>query len=154
MPLDDRLRAGLREIADDVDPDVDRGMRRVLATPSHSRMRRATTALAYAAAIGLAIAVVGVGAPSILNRLGSAESASPSPSACGDADLRVCAGPLEPGAHRSELFIPPIDFIIPLDSPVAWDNPEDRPGTYTLHPAGPDTDAIFFFRDVRVLTGL
>jgi hypothetical protein len=150
MPLDDRLRAALQEIADEIDPDVDRRMRRILATPSHSRMRRATAALAYAAAFGLAIAVVA--APSILNRLGSAGSAAASPTACGDADLRVCAGPLEPGAHRSQLFIPPIDFIIPVDSSVAWDSPEDRPGTYTLHPAGPETDAIFFFRDVRVLT--
>ena len=29
---------------------------------------------------------------------------------------------------------------------------EDRPGIFTLHPVGPDTDAIFFFRDVQVLT--
>ena len=36
--------------------------------------------------------------------------------------------------------------------PARADNPEDLPGTFTLHPAGPDTDAIFFFRDVRVLT--
>jgi len=158
MPIDDRLRDGLRRIADEVDPDLERGFQRATSARPPSHIRRAGRVLAYAAAAALGIAAIGFGAPSLVDRFGtsptpggSAESASPLPSACGDADLRVCAGPLEPGAHRSELFIPPIDFIIPLDSPVAWDNPEDRPGTYTLHPAGPDTDAIFFFRDVRVL---
>jgi len=159
MPIDDRLRDGLRRIADEVDPDLERGFQRATSARPPSHIRRAGRVLAYAAAAALGIAAIGFGAPSLVDRFGtsptpggSAESASPLPSACGDADLRVCAGPLEPGAHRSELFIPPIDFIIPLDSPVAWDNPEDRPGTFTLHPSGPQTDAIFFFRDVRLLT--
>jgi hypothetical protein len=163
MPLDDRLRRGLREIADRVDPDVDRGLERALASQSASPARRATTLLAYAAAIGLAIAVVTVGASSLLNRVGtnpsptaSAQTSSASPEASVDACPRdeggSCAGALEAGRHRSAEFIPPIDYDIPADSTVAWDNPEDLPGTFTLHPAGPDTDAIFFFRDVRVLT--
>lgn len=159
MPIDDRLRDGLRRIADEVDPDVEGGFRRATSARPPSPMRRAGRILAYAAAAGLGIAVIGLGASSLADRFGtsptpggSAESASPSANRCSDPELPTCAGPLEPGAHRSELFVPPIDYIIPLDSPVAWDNPEDRPGTYTLHPAGPDTDAIFFFRDVRVLT--
>jgi hypothetical protein len=119
--------------------------------------------LSYAAAAGLGIAVVGLGASSLLDRLGndpsqplspteSAESGSPSASACPNPNGGTCAGLLEPGPHRSGQFIPPIDYIIPPDPPIAWDNPEDRPGVFTLHPAGPETDAIFFFRDVRVFT--
>lgn len=159
MPIDDRLRSGLRRIADDVDPDIERGFQRSTSARSPSSLHRAGRVLAYVAAAGLGIAVVGLGASSLVDRFGtsptpgaSAASASPSANACSDPQLPTCAGPLEPGAHRSGLFIPPIDYIIPLDSPVAWDNPEDRPGTFTLHPAGPETDAIFFFRDVRVLT--
>lgn len=159
MPIDDRLRDGLRRIADEVDPDLERGFQRATSARPPSSTRRAGRVLAYAAAAGLAIAVIGLGASSLVDRFGtsptpggSAESASPSANACSDPRFPTCAGPLEPGSHRSGLFIPPIDYIIPLASPVAWDNPEDRPGTYTLHPAGPDTDAIFFFRDVRVLT--
>ena len=159
MPIDDRLRDGLRRIADEVDPDVERGFQRATSARAPSPVRRAGTVLAYAAAAVLGMAVIGVGASLLVDRFGmsptpggSVESASPSANVCSDPELPTCAGPLEPGAHRSELFIPPIDYIIPLDSPVAWDNPEDRPGTFTLHPAGPDTDAIFFFRDVRVLT--
>jgi len=114
--------------------------------------------LAYAAVAALAIAVIGLAGPSLLDRFGtgpspsgSAETSSPSAS-CGGPDLPTCAGPLEPGTHRSNNFIPPIDYYISPDSPVAWDNPEDLPGTFTLHPAGPRTDAIFFFRDVRIFT--
>jgi len=159
MPIDDRLRDGLRRIADEVDPDLERGFERATSARAPSPVRRAGTALAYAGAALLGIAVIGLGASSLVDRFGtsptpggSVESASPSANVCSDPQLPTCAGPLEPGAHRSELFIPPIGYYIPLDSPVAWDNPEDRPGTFTLHPAGPDTDAIFFFRDVRVLT--
>jgi hypothetical protein len=159
MPLDDRLRTGLRRIADEVDPDVERGFQRATSGRPRSPVRTAGTLLAYAAAALLGIAVIGVGASSLVDRFGtsptpggSVESASPPATACSDPQLPTCAGPLEPGAHRSGLFIPPIDYIIPLDSPVAWDNPEDRPGVFTLHPAGPRTDAIFFFRDVRVFT--
>ena len=64
----------------------------------------------------------------------------------------MCAGRLEPGRHRSAQFIPPLDYRIPAEPPIVWDNPEDAPGNFTLHPAGPETDAIFLFRDVRVLT--
>jgi hypothetical protein len=159
MPIDDRLRDGLRRIADEVDPDLERGFQRATSARPPSTIRRAGRVLAYAAAAGLGIAVIGLGASSLVDRFGtsptpgaSAESASPSANVCSDSELPTCAGPLEPGAHRSGLFIPPIDYIIPLDSPVAWDNPEDRPGTFTLHPAGPEGDAIFFFRDVRLLT--
>lgn len=159
MPLDDRLRSGLRRIADEVDPDVERGFQRATSGLPRSPGRRAGTLLAYAAAAGLGIAVIGLGASSLLDRFGtaaspagSAETSSPSGTACRDPQLPTCAGPLQPGAHRSEAFIPPMDYIIPLDSEIAWDNPEDRPGTFTLHPAGPQTDAIFFFRDVRVVT--
>jgi hypothetical protein len=160
MPIDDRLRDGLRRIADEVDPDLERGFQRATSARPPSPIRRAGKVLAYAAAAGLGIAVIGLGASSLVDRFGtsptpggSVESASPSANVCSDPQLPTCAGPLEPGAHRSQLFIPPIDYyIIPLDSPVAWDNPEDRPGTFTLHPAGPDTDAIFFFRDVGILT--
>jgi hypothetical protein len=159
MPLDDRLRTGLRRIADEVNPDIERGYQRATSIRPPSPIRRAGRIVAYAAAALLGIAVIGVGASSLVDRFGtspspgaSAESAPPSADVCVDPELPTCAGPLEPGAHRSRLFIPPVDYIIPLDSPVAWDNPEDRPGTFTLHPAGPETDAIFFFRDVRVLT--
>jgi hypothetical protein len=55
---------------------------------------------------------------------------------------------------HSREFIPPIRYVIPADTAVVWDNPEDLPGTFTLHPDGPTTDAIFFFRDVRVLTAI
>ena len=160
MPLDDRLRSGLRRIAEEVDPDLERGFQRATSARPPSPIRRAGRVVAFAAAAGLGIAVIGLGASSLVDRFGaepspsgSAETSAPPANACSDPELPTCAGPLEPGAHRSRLFIPPIDYIIPLDSPVAWDNPEDRPGTFTLHPAGPDTDAIFFFRDVRVLTG-
>lgn len=158
MPLDDRLRAGLRQIADEVDPDVEHGIRLAMGSRPPSPIRRAGTLLAYAAAVGLGIAVVGLGASSLLDRgtdpspTASAETSSPSPNACPNPDGGTCAGLLVAGPHRSEQFIPPIEYIIPPDSPVAWDNPEDHPGTFTLHPAGPDTDAIFLFRDVRVLT--
>lgn len=159
MPLDDRLRTELRRIADEVNPDVDRGFDLATSARPLSGVRRAGKALAYVAVVALAIAVVGLGALSLRNNVGSspppaasAESSSPSPSACPNPDGGQCAGQLEPGPHRSRQFIPPIDYIIPPDSPEIWDNPEDLPGTFTLHPAGPDTDAIFFFRDVRVLT--
>jgi hypothetical protein len=153
MPLDDRLRTGLREIADEIDPDVERGFNRALATGPPSPVRRATTVLAYVAAVGLGVAVVGVGATSMLNRTGT----NPSPTTTAETSSASCPGgscrgELEPGVGRSREFIPPIDYVIPADSPVAWDNPEDLPGTFTLHPAGPETDAIFFFRDVRVTT--
>ncbi len=161
MPLDDRLRTGLRTIADEVDPDVERGIRLALATRPPSPMRRAGTLLAYAAAVGLGIAVVGLGASSLLDRDGvgtspsptaSAEAGSASPNACPAPQGGNCVGALEPGAHRSGQFIPPFGYLIPTDSPVAWDNPEDLPGTFTLHPAGPVSDAIFFFRDMRIVT--
>ena len=159
MPLDDRLRNGLRGIADEIDPDVERGFQHATSARPPSPIGRAGRVAAYAAAAGLGIAVIGLGGSSLVDRFGtrpspsgSAETSSPSANSCRDPELPTCAGPLEPGAQRSRLFIPPIDYIIPLDSPVAWDNPEDRPGTFTLHPAGPDTDAIFFFRDVRVIT--
>jgi len=126
--------------------------------PASPTRRGGVVLLAYAAAALLAVAVIGFGGSSLLERFGtgpspsgSAETSSPSAS-CNDPELPSCAGPLGPGPHRSKLFIPPIDYIIPPDSPVAWDNPEDLPGTFTLHPAGPRTDAIFFFRDVRVYT--
>jgi len=159
MPIDDRLRNGLQRIADEVDADVERGFRRATSARPQSAARRAGPVLAYVAAALLAIAAVGLGASTLLDRFGtsptpggSVESASPPPNVCADPELPTCSGPLVPGAHRSTLFIPPIDYIIPLDSPVAWDNPEDRPGVFTLHPAGPETDAISFFRDVRVFT--
>lgn len=159
MPIDDRLRDGLRRIAEEVEPDLERGFQRATSARAHSPVRRALTVLAYAAAAVLGVVVIGVGASALADRFGTSRtpggsvgSASPSADVCSDPELPTCAGPLEPGAHRSGMFIPPIDYIIPLDSPVAWDNPEDRPGTFTLHPAGPDTDAIFLFRDVRVLT--
>ena len=152
MPLDDRLRAGLRRIADEVDPDVERAFQRATSGRPRPRVRQAGTILSYAAVAGLGIAVIGLGASTLVNRFGTAETSSPSANLCSDPDLPTCAGPLEPGVHRSGLFVPPIDYIIPIDSPVAWDNPEDRPGTFTLHPEGPETDAIFFFRDVGVLT--
>jgi hypothetical protein len=157
MPFDDRLRIGLARIADELDPDVERRLQRVTSAHPPSPVRRAGRLLAYAAAVGVGMAVIGLGAPPLLDRIGtpgsgSSPSGSPPTHACADPAFPTCAGPLEPGAHRSRLFIPPVDYVIPLDSPVAWDNPEDRPGTFTLHPAGPDTDAIFFFRDVRVIT--
>jgi len=165
MPLDDRLRTGLRKIANEVDPDVERGIMLALATRPPSPIRRAGTLLAYAAAVGLGIAVVGLVAPSLLDRDGigsspspsvSAETGSASPAAsaiaCPDPQGGNCVGALEPGTHRSGQFIPPFDYVIPADAPIAWDNPEDLPGTFTLHPTGPDTDAIFFFRDVGVIT--
>jgi hypothetical protein len=152
MPLDDRLRTGLRRIADEVDPDVERGMNRVLSTQPRP-LRRVGTVLAFAAAAGLGIAVVGVGATSLMNRIGT----NPSPTASAEASSvscrgGSCLGELKPGVGTSREFIPPIGYVIPADSPVVWDNPEDLPGTFTLHPEGPKTDAIFFFRDVRVLT--
>jgi hypothetical protein len=153
MPLDDRLRTGLTRIADEVDPDVERGINRVLSTQPRSPLRRVGTVLAFAAAAGLGIAVVGLGAMSVLNRVG----ANPSPTASAEASSvscrgGSCLGELKPGVGRSREFIPPIGYVIPPDSPVVWDNPEDLPGTFTLHPEGPKTDAIFFFRDVRVIT--
>ncbi len=158
MPLDDRLRTGLHTIADEVEPDVEPGLRRVLVTRPPSPMRRAGTLLAYAAAVGLGIAVVGLGASSLLDRDGVGASPSPSASAsavaCPDPQGGNCVGALEPGAHRSREFIPPFDYRIPADAPIAWDNREDLPGTFTLHPAGPVSDAIFFFRDMRVVTAV
>ena len=162
MPLDDRLREGLRRIADEVDPDVEQGMRRAMSTRTPSPIRRAGRVVAFAAAMGLGIAVVGLGTFSLLNRVGTqpsptasveASPASPTASAnaCPNPDGGSCAGSLEPGPHRSVEFIPPITYGIREDAPVAWDNPEDLPGTFILHPTGPETDAIFFFRDVRVL---
>ena len=159
MPHDDRLRAGLRKIADEVDLDVEAGLERTLATRRPSTVRRATTLLAYTAAIGLGIAIVGVGASSMLDRTGtnpsataSADGTSASAEACPYFGRGTCIPVLEPGRHQSAEFIPPITYAIPTDAPVAWDVPEDLPGTFTLHPAGPETDAIFVFRDVRVLT--
>jgi hypothetical protein len=159
MPLDDRLNSGLRRIAGEVDPDVEGGLQRVTAARPPSPARRAGALLAYAAAALLGIAVISFGASAVGNPFGasptpggSGEPASPASTACSDPAVPTCAGPLEPGAHRSSLFIPPIDYVIPPDSPVAWDNPEDRPGVFRLHPAGPKSDAIDFFRDVRVFT--
>lgn len=158
MPLDDRLRTGLRRIAEEIDPDVERSLERALATRSSSPMRRTATLLAYAAAVGLGIAVIGLAAPSLLNRDGVGASPSPSASASANACPAPqggnCVGLLEPGTHRSTTFIPPFDYRIPTDSALAWDNPEDLPGTFTLHPAGPVSDAIFFFRDMRVVTAV
>jgi hypothetical protein len=168
MPLDDRLRTGLKKIADEIEPDVERGIERTLAKRSPSPARRATALLAYAAAIGLGIAVVGLGASSMLNRVGTnpsptapTETTSPScrghlpdgPLSSGVPNPLIgsCLGKIELGVGRSQNFIPPIDYVI-QDKSIAWDNPEDLPGTFTLHPAGPETDAIFFFRDVRVTT--
>ena len=159
MPLDDRLRTGLPRIADEVDPDVERGLHRVTSARPPSPVRRASTLLAYASAVGLGIVIV-LGGPAVVDRIGTSGSPGSSPSgsppayACDrtHAISKICAGPVEPGAHRSGLFMPPIDYIVPFDSPVAWDSPNDQPGTFTLHPAGPDTDGIFFFRNVRMLT--
>jgi hypothetical protein len=163
MPLDDRLRAGLRKIADEVRPDIDQALQRATSTRRPSPIRRGGALLAYAAAAGLGIAVIGLGTGSLLDRFGaspsptaSAEASATSPTAsataCPNQTGGSCAGALGPGQHRSTSFIPPLDFIIPADGAVTWDNPNDRPGTFTLHPTGPDTDAIFFFRDVRVVT--
>ena len=161
MPLDDRLRTGLRDIVDDLDPDVDRGLERTLAKRPPSPIRRATTLLAYAAAVGLGIAVVGLGSSSLADRFGATASPSAGPSsgspaasveACANPDAGSCAGVVEPGEHVSLEFIPPIRYVIPADTAAVWDNPEDLPGTFTLHPEGPTTDAIFFFSDVRVIT--
>ena len=160
MPLDDRLRSGLRRIVDEVDPDVERGLNLAVAARPQSLIHRAGTTFAYAAAAGLGIAVIGLAGSYLGDRAGSdpsptasveASQASPAASAnaCPNPEGGSCAGALEPGPHRSVEFIPPIDYIILPDAPVAWDNPEDLPGTFTLHPDGPDTDAIFFFRDVR-----
>lgn len=159
MPIDDRLRDGLRRIADEVDPDVEGGFQRATSARPPSATRRAGVVLAYGAAALLAIALIGVGGSSLLDRFGaspapggSVESAAPSAGPCGDPPLPSCVVQLGPGRHQSQNFIPPIDFYIPADSGVAWDSPEDLPGTFTIHPAGPTTDAIFFFRDVRVFT--
>jgi hypothetical protein len=164
MPIDERLRTELREIVDGIEPDVERGIERTLAARHPSPMRRAATTLAYAAAVGLGIAVVGLGASSMLNRVGRypPPTQTPAPSCRGHLPdgsltngsanplLGSCLGRIEPGAGRSQQFIPPVDYVVP--DTVAWDNPEDLPGTFTLHPAGPESDAIFFFRDVRVTT--
>jgi hypothetical protein len=161
MPLDDRLRSGLRSIADEVDPDVDRSLERTLATRPPSPTRRATTVLAYTAAAALGIAVVGLGSSVLADRFGADTSPSADPNsvsptasvdACPHPDGGSCAGVLEPGVRRTLEFIPPFVYDIPDEAQIAWDNPEDLPGTFTLHPAGPETDAIFFFRDVRVLS--
>jgi len=163
MPLEDRLRKGLRKIADEVDPDVERGFNLALAARPPSPIRRAGTIVAYAAAAGLGIAVIGLAGSYIVDRAGTGPSPTPSAEAssssaiasaspCPNPDGGSCAGALEPGPHRSVEFIPPITYGIREDAPVAWDNPEDLPGTFTLHPAGPETDAIFFFRDVGVIT--
>lgn len=160
MPLDDRLRRGLREIANEVEPDVEGGIERAMSERPPSPIRRVGTVLAYATAVGLGIAAIGLGASSLLERDGVGASQSPSVSAevtasenpCPNRRGGACAGALEPGDHRSTTFVPPFDYGIPVDAAVAWDNPEDLPGTFTLHPAGPDSDAIFFFRDVGILT--
>ncbi len=158
VPLDDRLRTGLRKIADEVDPDVEHSLELALATRSRSPMRRAGTLLAYAAVFGIGIAVVGLAVSFLPDRDGVGSSPSPSASAstnavgCPDPQGGNCVGALEPGPHRSATFIPPFTYRIPADSGVAWDNPEDLPGTFTLHPAGPVSDAIFFFRDMRIVT--
>lgn len=163
MPLDDRLREGLQEIANEVEPDVEHAMARTLAARPRGPIRRAGMVFAYVAVVGLAIVAVGLATSSLLDRdrVGSssspsaeASSAVPSASAnrCPQPQGGSCVGALGPGPHRSVEFIPPINYRIPDDAAVAWDNPEDLPGTFTLHPAGPDTDAIFLFRDVRVLT--
>lgn len=160
MPFDDRLRTGLREIANEVEPDVQGGIDRALSARPPSPIRRAGTVLAYATAVGLGIAVISLGASSLLDRDGLGATPSPSVSAeatasanpCPNRQGGDCVGALEPGDHRSTTFVPPLDYRIPLDGAVAWDNPEDLPGTFTLHPAGPDSDAIFFFRDVGIIT--
>ena len=163
MPLDDRLREGLREIANEVEPDVERAMALALAARPRGPIRRAGIVFAYVAVVGLAIVAVGLATSSVLDRDRVGTSSSPSaeagsavPSAsanrCPYPHGGNCVGALGPGPHRSLEFIPPINYRIPDDPAVAWDNPEDLPGTFTLHPAGPDTDAIFLFRDVRVLT--
>jgi len=163
MPLDDRLRTGLREIVNEVEPDVERGLELSLSARRPSPIRRVGTVLAYATAVGLGIAVIGLGASSLLDRDGvgtspspsaSAVAGSPSPNGCPDPQGGSCVGALGPGPHRSGEFIPPFDYRIPADAPIAWDNPEDLPGTFTLHPAGPVSDAIFFFRDMRVVTAV
>jgi hypothetical protein len=163
MPPDDRLREGLQAIANEVEPDVERAMARALAARPRGPIRRAGTLFAYVAAVGLAIVAVGLATSSLLDRdrVGSssppsadAGSADPTASAnrCPRPEGGSCVGGVGPGQHRSLEFIPPLDYRIPDDATVAWDNPEDLPGTFTLHPAGPVTDAIFVFRDVRVLT--
>ena len=163
MPLDDRLREGLREIANEVEPDVEHAMAITLASRQRGPIRRAGMLVAYVAVVGLAFVAVGLATSSLLNRDGvgsgsspSAEAGSAVPSAsanrCPNPQGGNCVGALGPGLHRSVEFIPPLNYRIPDDAAVAWDNPEDLPGTFTLHPAGPDTDAIFLFRDVRVLT--
>jgi len=153
MPNDRRLRDGLREMTRDVEPDVEQHLMQALERGRPATLvRRATVVLAYAAAILVAVAIV----PAALSLIGRGDvgSGSPSPQAsvvpspaCPNEDGGDCVGPLTPGAHRSISFIPPIDFVVP----EGWDNPEDLPGTYTLHPNGPLTDAIFLFRDVAVL---
>jgi len=75
MPIDDRLRDGLRRIADEVDPDVERGLQRATSARAPSPVSRAGTVLAYAAAAVLGIAVIGVGASSLVDRFGT----SPTP---------------------------------------------------------------------------
>ena len=124
MPLDDRLRTGLREIANEVEPDVERGIDLALSTRRPSPVRRVATVLAYATAVGLGIAVIGLGASTLLDRddvgaspspSASTEAGSPSPNACPNPQGGNCVGALRPGAYRSTMFIPPFDYSIPVD---------------------------------------
>jgi len=106
MPIDDRLRDGLRRIADEVDPDVERGFQRATSARAPSPVRRAGTVLAYAAAAVLGMAVIGVGASLLVDRFGmsptpggSVESASPSANVCSDPQLPTCAGRQHEPSH-------------------------------------------------------
>ena len=154
MSFDRRLRDGLHGLADEVNPDLDQRLAEISRRRAPSPIRRATTVAAYVLVVAVALAFVPLALRS-LNPPGVGGSPSPSPSVqpspnpvCPRSDGGECAGPLSAGSHRSRLFIPPVTYEVP----AGWDNPEDLPGTFTLHPAGADTDAVFVFRDVAVVT--
>jgi len=162
MPIDDRLRTGTHRLAADVEPDVEGRLDAVAGGARPRPGPRAAMLVAYAAVIVLAVIVVPIGLRLMIGAptVGSNPSAQPSTSrACGPLPVGIpggsggtCLGSVDPGAHRSSSFIPSFDYTIPATTPVAWDNPQDLPGAFALHPAGSRAwNGIFLFRDVAAL---
>ena len=147
MPIDDRLRAGLPAALDDVRPDVDADLARLLSRAGRrTRVRRAASAVGLVAAAVVAAVTVGLGGD---DSLGSVND----PVATGDEVRALDAGrgspqeplPLDPGRYA-------IPFIAAADDapwgeievPAGWG--QDR-----LHLAtGPDLDP--HLRRVELLT--
>ena len=125
MSVDDRLRSCLAADARTVDPDVE-----ALLTKTFTRYRR-RRALGWAGVTGLAAATC---ASLVLALTWHADPTPPpvpvqttTTFACSRSNGK-CLGDLAPGAYRTQLFQPAIEYTVP----DGWRNDQDLEGNFLL----------------------